>query len=137
MALLLDHPLFRVRQELLSTERRINLSYARAVLIGKTVRISFLSLVLLPPSIPPSHYYVNNELAYKIIILIRHYSTRLCFFHDKFWELSKHPILALDGAVTVITSIHYNLCLTTIGKYAKYVFYFHSSLLTFIISSFA
>ena len=39
----------------------------------------------------------------------------------RFWDVSRHPLMVHDAAAGILVSIHYNLCLATIGRYARYV----------------
>ncbi|KAF5345829.1 hypothetical protein D9756_010898 [Leucocoprinus leucothites] len=39
--------------------------------------------------------------------------------NNRYWRFNSDPILALDGSVGTLLTIHYNLCLGTIAKYLK------------------
>jgi hypothetical protein len=38
---------------------------------------------------------------------------------ERYWHFHTDPILALDGSVATLLTIHYNLCLGTIVRYLK------------------
>ncbi|KAJ3568328.1 hypothetical protein NP233_g5786 [Leucocoprinus birnbaumii] len=54
--------------------------------------------------------------------VVRHYKLTaedVLYVNENYWRFNSDPILALDGSVGTLLTIHYNLCLGTIAKYLK------------------